>query len=431
MTELQNNDLSSRIWAASPVEPTQSTQINLSDTVENLSQVQAAVSSTPVENVVVQQWNSWVSNPQTIENVTSGVNSAEIGTTEGILTENISSNNEISNEGNVSNNAISQDSTILNKEVKIENTAVEKTNPIQLSNPWALTGNSISKVVNTDSQKPLNVTKKGSKAGFWMWLASGVLISLWLVVLGAFFYDNWSILESVTQSIGLAKNDTTNEVINLEDSIAFDDSLSNDNMNEISGESDEDSDNSELNRYILGAEDIDSTEVLFPTLEDEDEILDEDENIPSIGEEQKEEDEMEVITKNDYLDNTLNDKNSSLNTDKKSDSNSSKNKMAGSIVSIFDDTDNGSESGESEDLESSDETSISYNHVDKVEDANWVMSANCDNLHCGNISEVNLDELVLCTEFRQSDKLDDNSNRIGANWVCRYKDASELVHIEL
>jgi hypothetical protein len=106
--------------------------------------------------------------------------------------------------------------------------------------------------------------------------------------------------------------------------------------------------------------------------------------------------------------------------------------MAGSIVSIFDEKEETWDSSEIEAEDSLDKVSpISYKHVDNVEDANWVMSANCDNLHCGNISEASLDELVLCTEFRQSDKLDDNANRIGSNWICRYKDVSELVQIEL
>jgi len=65
-------------------------------------------------------------------------------------------------------------------------------------------------------------------------------------------------------------------------------------------------------------------------------------------------------------------------------------------------------------------------HVDSEENANWVLPAHCSDLTCyGEDKEFN-----PCTTFRLSENLDENANRIGNNWTCRYKDASELVYVE-
>ena len=58
--------------------------------------------------------------------------------------------------------------------------------------------------------------------------------------------------------------------------------------------------------------------------------------------------------------------------------------------------------------------------------ANWVMPAHCSDLTCYGEDK----EFTPCTSFRLSENLDENTNRIGKNGVCRYKDASELVFVE-
>ena len=58
--------------------------------------------------------------------------------------------------------------------------------------------------------------------------------------------------------------------------------------------------------------------------------------------------------------------------------------------------------------------------------ANWVMPAHCSDLTCYGEDK----EFTPCTSFRLSKNLDENTNRIGKNGVCRYKDASELVFVE-
>jgi hypothetical protein len=68
---------------------------------------------------------------------------------------------------------------------------------------------------------------------------------------------------------------------------------------------------------------------------------------------------------------------------------------------------------------------ISY--VNSEDEANWVLPAHCSDLTCYGENK----EFTPCSSFKKIDNLDENANRIGNNWVCRYKDASELVYVEL
>lgn len=437
MTELQNNDLVSNLWAASPVEPTQGNQVNLSDNVENVSPVQAPLNEeaqVPNVNTVADIWMN-VSVP--VENTANSVEmpAADKPSIEITNTESIPKNTETGNTTNIPNNDIIVSNPVA--PVKVENVTSNNVVSTPSVSSWAVTGNSINKVANATPQKVSDVSKRNPRTEYWKWLASGVLVSIWLVVISLVLFDNGSLLTSAANGIKLTDDDAANEVVKMEDALAFGDSLSNSYVDDIIGNSENEdanvsnTDNAELENQNSEDENIISDEILEDesdlddTLVDSDEDEEADDNASDLIVEESDV-ETNIVAKNE-----ADDEDSSLNTDKKSDSNSSKNKMAGSIVSIFDNTEEDLEADEPEDLNSSEDTSISYEHVNKVEDANWVMSANCDNLHCGDISEANLDDLVLCTEFRQSDKLDDNANRIGSNWVCRYKDVSELVHIEL
>ena len=68
----------------------------------------------------------------------------------------------------------------------------------------------------------------------------------------------------------------------------------------------------------------------------------------------------------------------------------------------------------------------SITHVSSEAEANWVMPAHCYDLSCYGEDK----EFTPCTTFRLSENLDENSHRIGKNWICKYKDASELVYVE-
>ena len=84
---------------------------------------------------------------------------------------------------------------------------------------------------------------------------------------------------------------------------------------------------------------------------------------------------------------------------------------------------------EDEDIQIGDSENSSYNitHVDSESEANWVLPAHCSDLNCYGEGK----EFTPCTTFRQSENLDENANRIWKNWVCKYKDSSELVYVEL
>lgn len=77
-------------------------------------------------------------------------------------------------------------------------------------------------------------------------------------------------------------------------------------------------------------------------------------------------------------------------------------------------------------IEDSEELSYTITHVNSEEEANWVLPSHCSDLTCYGENK----EFTPCTDFRQSENLDENANRIGKNWVCKYKDSSELVYVE-
>lgn len=66
-------------------------------------------------------------------------------------------------------------------------------------------------------------------------------------------------------------------------------------------------------------------------------------------------------------------------------------------------------------------------HVATEEEANWVLPAHCSDLTCYGEDK----EFTPCTAFRLAENLDENAHRIWSNWTCRYKDPSELVYVEI
>ena len=74
----------------------------------------------------------------------------------------------------------------------------------------------------------------------------------------------------------------------------------------------------------------------------------------------------------------------------------------------------------------SEEQAYTITHVDTPEEANWILPSHCDDLTCYGEDK----EFSQCTTFKLVESLDENAHRIGNNWVCRYKDPSELVYVE-
>jgi hypothetical protein len=64
--------------------------------------------------------------------------------------------------------------------------------------------------------------------------------------------------------------------------------------------------------------------------------------------------------------------------------------------------------------------------VSSTGEANWVLPAFCgDDIFCNNLHQT----FTPCVEFKRNEKLNDNANRIWNNWICRFKDFSELVYV--
>ena len=83
------------------------------------------------------------------------------------------------------------------------------------------------------------------------------------------------------------------------------------------------------------------------------------------------------------------------------------------------------------DITQKDENTITFTHVDNIEDANWVMSPNCNALNCWDYTQTDPENLILCNDFKLKPDMEDNSHRIWSSWVCRYKDPSELVYLNI
>jgi len=78
------------------------------------------------------------------------------------------------------------------------------------------------------------------------------------------------------------------------------------------------------------------------------------------------------------------------------------------------------------------ELSIKITYTNDESTANRVVAPNCAELSCGDYTKAtNLDEIILCTKFRQVEDLADNDVRISKSWACRYKDNSELAFLDL
>ena len=84
------------------------------------------------------------------------------------------------------------------------------------------------------------------------------------------------------------------------------------------------------------------------------------------------------------------------------------------------------DSSNSDKISDSNDKLYEITHVNSEAEANWVMPAHCYDLSCYGEDK----EFSPCTQFRMVESLDENANRIGKNWACKYKDASELVYVE-
>ena len=222
------------------------------------------------------------------------------------------------------------------------------------------------------------------------WVLSGVVVTAWVLVLAWMFAKDQviDVLNTINGEPTLSAS-----VVDLKD-----------NQVEL------DTGN------VLDDEIVDDEDVLSDTEEfDDSEINDEmDENVDEyVDSEYVEDTSSDENVDSEYVEDTSSDEN--VDSEYVEDTSSDEN------VDEFDNSDFNDEST-NEDL------SMWYNitHVESEAEANWVMPAHCYDLTCYGADK----EFTPCTTFRMAENLDENANRIGKNWVCKYKDPSELVYVE-
>ena len=223
---------------------------------------------------------------------------------------------------------------------------------------------------------------KSQKIWFAKWILSGVLLTIWVIAI-SFVFAKDQILDLLNISW---ESSLTASVVDLTEN--SDESYSDDTLDDEFFEDNNDT--------ISNTEEFDD----FELEEDFNENIDNEypEVISSEESDNFESDEnLDEETNNEYIEDTLQEYTEEFEV---------------------------SESDENLD----EETKELYNitHVDSEAEANWVLPSHCSDLTCYGEDK----EFTPCTTFRLSENLDENANRIGNNWVCRYKDSSELVYIE-
>ena len=223
---------------------------------------------------------------------------------------------------------------------------------------------------------------KSQKIWFAKWILSGVLLTIWVIAI-SFVFAKDQILDllniSWESSLTASVVDLTENSDESYSDDTLDDEFFEDNNDTISNT--EEFDDFELEEDFNGNIDNEYPEVISS---EESDNFESDEN-------------LDEETNNEYIEDTLQEYTEEFEV---------------------------SESDENLD----EETKELYNitHVDSEAEANWVLPSHCSDLTCYGEDK----EFTPCTTFRLSENLDENANRIGNNWVCRYKDPSELVFVE-
>ena len=223
---------------------------------------------------------------------------------------------------------------------------------------------------------------KSQKIWFAKWILSGVLLTIWVIAI-SFVFAKDQILDllniSWESSLTASVVDLTENSDESYSDDTLDDEFFEDNNDTISNT--EEFDDFELEEDFNGNIDNEYPEVISS---EESDNFESDEN-------------LDEETNNEYIEDTLQEYTEEFEV---------------------------SESDENLDEETKELYNIS--HVDSEAEANWVLPSHCSDLTCYGEDK----EFTPCTTFRLSENLDENANRIGNNWVCRYKDSSELVFVE-
>jgi len=247
---------------------------------------------------------------------------------------------------------------------------------------------------------------KAQKSWFTKWILSGIILTIGIVLVW-FILAKDQILNIINES-GLSGPTLSANIIDISSNTSDDESLEiNDTDEEMADEEitdeevidDEILDEEILDEETIDDENINNTEVFTDEFSEDNDGPIHDITFPEDSDE-------DTIIDDEILDN------SEIITDETTEN--------------IDDELIANDTEDSEDLEIDENNLYTIINVSSEEEANWVLPAHCSDLTCYGEDK----EFTPCTSFRLTESLDENANRIGSNWACRYKDASELVFVQ-
>jgi len=388
-----NNDLGNDLWVS--VEQNSPDFSNIFS--ENVSGNNASVENIPEEDNFSQNYepeqelemqtdnahvqenvstSATIEEPEWYDNLQEKLNSTpvqEVVNNEVILWK---FDNAIVNTIEDSNNPSNLDNSLLDHAVILEKSPITEANEEEeRQKNRLLQKEKLTQLIKTHESK-------SQKIWFAKWILSGVLLTIWVIAI-SFVFAKDQILDllniSWESSLTASVVDLTENSDESYSDDTLDDEFFEDNNDTISNT--EEFDDFELEEDFNGNIDNEYPEVISS---EESDNFESDEN-------------LDEETNNEYIEDTLQEYTEEFEV---------------------------SESDENLD----EETKELYNitHVDSEAEANWVLPSHCSDLTCYGEDK----EFTPCTTFRLSENLDENANRIGNNWVCRYKDSSELVFVE-
>ena len=258
---------------------------------------------------------------------------------------------------------------------------------------------------------------KNKRVWYLRWVLSWIALTLWVIAFTVIFAKDQAIdfISNGVNSFLWQKQNISASVVDLN----YDENVDDENVGD-ENVSDETSDDENIS---------DETS-------DDENVSDETSNDESVSDETSDDENVSDETSNDE---NIGDETSDLPffsnpeiTDDKLNSDSSKTDQENTL-----DDENVSDENiswwETDDNESGDkilEPTYVVTRVSSPSEANWVISANCDALSCGDYTKAT-EDLTLCKNFKQKEDLSDDANRIGTSGICRYRDESELVYLSL
>lgn len=247
------------------------------------------------------------------------------------------------------------------------------------------------------------------------WVLSGILVTAWVFVLAWIFAKDQviDVLNSISGTPSLSASVTDLDVNDEIDDNLLDDEFTDEYEDILSGDI-EDMEIEDSNEYEVATDYYDQVDEILAAWYDTDTAVEYLNDILSeVMEAEEPDDTLTSYISQSILNLTVNSGDVSEEvSDEVSD------EVSGEV------TDESDEYSYEEDT--SDTPWYTITHVESEAEANWVMPAHCSDLTCYGEDKA----FSPCMQFRMVSTLDENAQRIGNNWACRYKDISELVYVE-